>query len=147
MTMHFLPEFKQAVLEPSADGLRILGTNEAALALPGEVIRQIHAEKVEFDEPQVRLLYGDPVQEPIMSVRVAADRAYTEDIVQDLVTRSAEIEEVDWVAPLPVVRAKAPLRQLLGYAQSLVAVAHNTADVRMSLSHYEPVPPEPGKAA
>jgi hypothetical protein len=69
MTMHLLPEFKDIALEPSERGLKILAMNEAALALPGEVIRQIHAEDVAIEEPQVRLLYGDVVQEPIMWVR------------------------------------------------------------------------------
>ena len=147
MTMHLLPEFKDTALEPSERGLKILATNETALALPGEVIRQIHAEDVEIEEPQVRLLYGDVVQEPIMWVRAGAERNYTEAVIHDLVTRGAEIEEVDWMAPLPVVRARAPLRQLLGYPQTLAALSENTAELRMWLSHYAPVPPGPGKAA
>ena len=147
MTMHLLPEFKEAALEPSERGLKILATNEAALALPGEVIRQIHAEEVEIEEPQVRLLYGDVVQEPIMWVRAGTGGNYTEAVIQDFVTRGAEIEEVDWVAPLPVVRARAALRQLLGYAQTLAALSRNTAELRMWLSHYAPLPPGPEKAA
>ena len=147
MTMHLLPEFKDTALEPSERGLKILATNEAALALPGEVIRQIHAEDVAIEEPQVRLLYGDVVQEPIMWVRAGTERSYTEAVIHDLVTRGAEIEEVDWMAPLPVVRARAPLRQLLGYPQTLAALSENTAELRMWLSHYAPVPPGPGRAA
>lgn len=147
MTMHLLPEFKDTALEPSERGLKILATNEAALALPGEVIRQIHAEDVAIEEPQVRLLYGDVVQEPIMWVRAGTERSYTEAVIHDLVTRGAEIEEVDWMAPLPVVRARAPLRQLLGYPQTLAALSENTAELRMWLSHYPPVPPGPGRAA
>ena len=147
MTMHLLPGFKEAVLEPSERGLKILATNEAALAQPAEVIRQIHAQDVELEEPQVRLLHGAIVQEPIMWIRAGTARAYTEAVIHDLVTRGAEIEEVDWMAPLPVVRAKAPLRQLLGYPQALAALSHDTAELRMWLSHYAPVPPDPAKAA
>jgi hypothetical protein len=147
MTMHLLPEFKEAMLEPSDQGLKILATNEAALARPGEVIRQIHAEDVKLEEPQVRLLYGEIVQEPVMRVRAAAARAYTEAVIHDLLTRGAEIEEVDWMAPLPVVHAKAPLRQLLGYPQALAALSQDTAELHMRLSHYAPVPPDPAQAA
>lgn len=147
MTMHLLPEFKDTALEPSERGLKILATNEAALALPGEVIRQIHAEHVEIEGPQVRLLYGDVVQEPIMWVRAGTERNYTEAVIHDLVTRGAEIEEVDWMAPLPVVRARAPLRQLLGYPQTLAALSENTAELHMWLSHYAPIPPGPRRAA
>ena len=56
MTMHLLPEFEDIVLEPSAQGLKILGANELALATPGEAIRQIHQDDVELQEPRVRLL-------------------------------------------------------------------------------------------
>ena len=92
-------------------------------------------------------LYGEVVQEPIMWVRAGTERSYTEAVIHDLVTRGAEIEEVDWMAPLPVVRARAPLRQLLGYPQTLAALSENTAELRMWLSHYAPVQPGPGKAA
>ncbi len=147
MTMHLLPEFEEAALEPSAHGLRILGTNEAALALPGEVIRQIHAEDVKLEKPQVRLLYGEVVQEPVMWVRAGTERNHTEAVINDLITRGAEIEEVDWMAPRPVVRARVALRQLLGYPQALAALSQSTAELRMWLSHYAPLPPWPGKAA
>ena len=48
-----------------------------------------------------------------MWVRAGTERNYTEAVIHDLVTRGAGIEEVDWMAPLPVVRARAALRQLL----------------------------------
>jgi hypothetical protein len=147
MTMHLLPRFEEAALEPSERGLKILATSEAALALPGEAIRQIYAEDVEIEEPQVRLLYGNVVQEPIMWVRAGTERNYIEAVIHDLVSRGAEIERVDWMAPLPVVLGRAPLRQLLGYPQTLAALSQSTADVRMWLSHYAPLPPGPGKAA
>jgi len=147
MTMHLLPEFDGVVLEPSERGLKLVGTDETALAIPLDVIRQIHAGDVTFDAPQVRLIYGDVIQEPIMWVRASVGRNYVEDVIQDLVLRAAEIEEVDWLVVLPVVRARVPLRQLLGYSQALAALSHDTAELRMWLSHYAPVPPDPGKAA
>jgi translation elongation factor EF-G len=76
-----------------------------------------------------------------MWVRAAMPYRYAESVVQDLVSRGADIEEVDWMLPDPVVRAKAPLRLLLGYPQALATLSRNTADLRMWLSHYEPVPP------
>lgn len=147
MTMHLLPEFKEVVLEPSEQGLRMLAFNEQALAPAREVIRQIHVDDVLIDEPQVRLLYGDVVQEPIMWVRACSRRSFTEAVIHDLVRREAQIEEVDWLAALPVVRARAPLRQLLGYAQALAALSQDTAELHTWLSHYAPLPPEPGNAA
>lgn len=147
MTMHLFPELRDAALEASTDGLKILAASEIALAYPREVIQQIHGDDVAFDEPEVQLLYGEPVQEPIMWVRAVVDRDRMEDAVQALVGRGAAIEELDWVAPAPVVRARGPLRRLIGYPQLLAALTQGTADLQMWLSHYEPMPPEPLNAA
>jgi hypothetical protein len=147
MTMHLLPEFEEVVLEPSERGLKVIATDETALAMPRDVIRQIHAGDVKFEAPQVRLLYGDVAQEPIMWVRASVGRTHVENVIQDLVVRGGEIEEVDWLAGPPVVRARVPLRQLLGYPDALAALSHDTAELRMWLSHHAPVPPEPGNAA
>jgi predicted membrane GTPase involved in stress response len=148
MTMHLMPKFDDAVLEPSEQGLKILGASELALSVPGEVIRQIHAGDVELKEPRVRLLYDTTVREPIMWIRANVEDKYAEAVVQDLVTRGADIDEVDWMVSPPVIRAKAPLRALLGYPQTLATLSKNTADVRMWLSHYARMPSGPdGEAA
>ena len=143
MTMHLMPKFEDVVLEPSAQGLKILGTSELALTSPGEAIRQIHADEVEIREPRVRLLYGMKVREPVMWVHARAGEKYTEAVVQDLIARGAEIEKVDWMPSHPVVLARAPLRSLLGYPQALATLSQNTADLKMWLSHYAAVPSDP----
>ena len=68
-------------------------------------------------------------------------------VIQDLVERTADIEAFDWMAPRPVVRARAPLRQLLGYPQALARLSRDDAELRMWLSHYAPLGPKPGHAA
>jgi hypothetical protein len=147
LTMHLMPSFDDVTFEPSLQGLKIIAANEQALTNPGEVLRQIHADDVEIKSPRVRLMYDTAVREPIMWIRAAVPQRYAELVVQDLVARGACIEEVDWMAPKPVVRAKAPLRLLLGYPQSVADLTQNTAELRMWLSHYAPIPPEPGAAA
>ena len=147
MAMHLLPDFKDAVLEPCDSGLLIFAASELAVGLPAEVLRQIYADDVHISEPRVRLLYADTVQEPVMWVRAAVPRVSTERVVHDLISRGAEIEEVDALAPSPVVRAKAPLRELLGYPAALGALCDGKSELEMWLSHYAPVPPQPGDAA
>jgi translation elongation factor EF-G len=106
----------------------------------------MHPGDVRIEEPRVRLRFGDAVQEPIMWIHAATPRACTEAVIQDLVRRGAEIEEVDWLAARPAVRARAPLRRLLGYSHALAALAGTDTGLRMWLSHYAPVPPEPPEA-
>ena len=82
-----------------------------------------------------------------MWVRARVPSDYTEEVIHDLIGRGAEIEEIDWSAPIPTVRAKAALRQLLGYPKALATQTNGAAELHMWLSHYSPVPPEPGRAA
>lgn len=147
MAMHLLPEFRDAALQASDKGLLILAASELALDQPAEVLRQIHGTDVDIGAPRVRLLQGENVEEPIMWVRAAVPHANAEPVVHELIGRGAEIEEVDWLAPCPVVRARAPLRELLGYPAALSALCEGKADLEMWLSHYAPLPPEPGDAA
>ncbi len=147
MTMKLMPDFDDVVLEPSAQGLKILGASEMALASPGEVIRRIHSSEVDFGEPRVRLLYGMKVCEPVMWVRASIGHKYAEGVVQELIQRNAEIEEIDWMPPRPEVLAKAPLRSLLGYPQALASLSQNTADLKMWLSHYAAIPSGPDNDA
>ena len=147
MTMHLMPEIDGVCLEPSNEGLKILGADETALSKPGEIIRQIHDDGVAFGRPRVRLLRDRAVCEPVMWIRAAAPGSRTEAVVQDLVTRGASIEEVDWLQQQPVVRARAPLRKLLGYPGALARLTGSAAGLRMWLSHYAPVQPEGGDAA
>lgn len=147
MAMHLLPYFKDAVLEASDKGLLILAASELSAGLPSEVLRQVYADDVDIDEPKVRFFYGDTTQEPVMWVRAVVPRVNTEPVVHDLILRGAEIEEVDWFAPSPIVRAKAPLRALLGYPAALSALCEGKTELEMWLSHYAPVPPDPRNAA
>jgi predicted membrane GTPase involved in stress response len=145
--LYLMPEMEDILLDATPEGLKILGRHESALAKPGEIISQIYREEVELKEPRVRFFHYGAVHEPVMWVRLSLDYRYSEDAVLDLVRRDAEMEEVDWLRGQPVIRARASLRRLLGYPQALATLSNNTADLRMWLSHYAPVPPEPGGKA
>jgi hypothetical protein len=147
VTMHLMPEFEDAVLEPSEHGSRILGTSEGVLASPRDVIRQIDADRLQLNEPRVRPIYDTAVREPVMWVRATMDFACIGAVVQDLVRRSADIHARNRHSSRPVVRAQAPRRALLGYPQDLSTLSGGTADLRMWPSHYAPVPPTSGGAA
>ncbi len=143
MTMHLMPEFKDILLEPSERGLMIFGASEMALLLPGEVIRKIHEDEVTLEEPRVRLLHGTDVREPVMWVHARVGHKHAEAVVQELITRDAAIESVDWMLSKPSILATAPLRCLLGYPQALAELSQDTADLKMWLSHYAIAPSGP----
>ena len=147
MAMHLIPDARDATLESSDAGLKILAASEHALAMPAAVLRRIYADDLHLHEPTVRFRYGETLEEPIMWVRAVVPAPKAELVVHDLIRRGAEIEEVDWLPPWPVICAKASLRKLLGYPVALCALCQGKAELEMRLSHYAPVPPEPGKAA
>ena len=111
--------------------------------MPGEIIRHIHEHEVELKEPRVRLLYDAVVRKPIMWVHATVGDTDTEAVVRDLVARDARIESVDWRHPQILVRAQAPLRNLLGYSQALSTLSKDVTDLKMWLSHYAALPPGP----
>jgi elongation factor G-like protein len=140
MTMQLMPVFEGAALEPATQGLRILGINEMALAAPRDFIRRIHEHQVRLDEPRVRdVRYGQELREPVMCIRVSIDAAHAEAAIHDLVTRNSSIDCVNWLHDPVVIQAKAPLRTLLGYPDTLAHLSQRTADLKMWLSHYAPM--------
>ncbi|MGQ0749804.1 MAG: hypothetical protein ACT4PS_04650 [Betaproteobacteria bacterium] len=148
MTMQLLPAFEGAALEPTAQGLKILGINEMALVAPREFIRRTHEHDVRLDEPRVReLCYGGKLREPVMCVRVSIDSTHAEAATRDLIARESSIDSVDWLHDPVVIRALAPLRNLLGYPDALADLSMRTADLKMWLSHYAPMAWGPGDDA
>jgi len=147
-TMQLMPVFEDARLEATAHGLKILGANEMALTGPSEVIRKICAHEVLLEEPQVRRhYYAGQLREPIMCVRTSVDSEHAEMVIQDLVARGSTIDSVYWLRSPAVIRAQAPLRNLLGYSHVLAELSKGAANLKMWLSHYAPVVPSPGGEA
>lgn len=147
-TMQLMPLFEDATLEATARGLKILGANEMALTAPSQIIRRISPHEVLLEEPQVRRhYYAGELREPIMCVRASVDSEHTEVVIQDLVARGSTIDSVDWLRSPAVIRAQAPLRNLLGYPHVLAELTKVTGNLKMWLSHYAPVVPGPGNEA
>lgn len=150
MTMQRMPVFEGAALEPTARGLKILGINEMALVAPREFIRHIHGQKVQLDEPKVReVRYEGQLREPVMCLRVSIDFAHAEAAIRHLVARESSIDCVDWLHDTNsvLIRAQAPLRNLLGYPDVLADLSGGAADLKIWLSHYVAVASGPGDDA
>lgn len=148
MAMYLLPNFDDVLYEPTELGLKILGSEESALAAPCDMLHQIYGEEVRLSRPRVRLVRdAEGVKEPVMNLRVSAPPATKAAILDDLARRAALVQETDDQQAAVVIRAQARLRDLLGYRQSLATMTGNRADLWMWLSHYDPVGPPPGGAA
>jgi translation elongation factor EF-G len=88
----------------------------------------------------VRLIAGDPVQEPVMNVRVRANRCYMGAVLQALRFRGVRIVEECMRAREFVVRGQAPMQILMGLPDELAAVTEGNAAHWIRLAHYAPIP-------
>jgi elongation factor G len=82
------------------------------------------------------------VLEPIVNIEIAAPETATGDITGDLSARRAQVAGTDaQMAGQMVVRAQAPLAELMSYQSRLNALTSGQGRYTLSLSHYEAVPP------
>ena len=81
--------------------------------------------------------------EPVMHLEVTVPGDHLGPVTSDLNTRRGRMEGMD---PLPgnmtVVKARAPLSELMTYARSLSSMTGGQGSFTMDFSHYEQVPPQ-----
>jgi elongation factor G-like protein len=125
--------------EPLAHGLAIFAANETALAQPVRILEELYGGEVEVRRPSVRLIEGEPVQEPVMHVRVRARVGYVMAVVQALRFRGVRILEECIRTREAIVRGEAPLASLMGLPAELDRLTDGSAVHWIRLTHYAPV--------
>jgi hypothetical protein len=130
-------------------GLLIRGENEEALAEPLDILRQVHGEDLGVAPPRVRHLFIDGRWcEPIMQVRARVPSEHLAAVRQDLLALGASLLDIDCLADGWVIRAEAPMRDLLGYGARLRRLAGDEASHWIWLDRHAPLRPPPlGRAA
>ncbi len=80
------------------------------------------------------------ILEPIMKFEVITPEQYMGDVIGDLNSRRAKIQEMGDRGHLKFVRATVPLSEMFGYATVVRSVSQGRASFTMEPSHYEEVP-------
>ena len=142
-----LPPKDEFVVAPSPKGLRVFGRNEDALGTPVEILREIYGPKVHVLPPEVRLIEGVQVKQPIMHVRISIELRFLEAVKRALLERGAVPEEEHVRAHYCVLRYLAPLAYLLGLPAELSLITDGLARHWIALSHYALVNGDPGGRA
>jgi elongation factor G len=79
--------------------------------------------------------------EPIVHIEVTVPSKYTGDILSDLNTKRARIENQDSLpGDLAVIIGQAPLSEMMRYKAGLDSISHGTGSYSMEFSHYDQVP-------
>jgi elongation factor G len=78
--------------------------------------------------------------EPIMNVEVYAPEAYAGDLMGDLNSRRGRVQGMDSKGGMQVIKAQAPMAEMLSYAPALTSMTQGRGDYTMEFSHYDLVP-------
>ncbi len=146
--MRVLESSDLIAFEATHGGLLMRAQNEEALAKPVALLRDIYHDDLVLLPPQVRYMsLGNRPYEPIMLLRVRTAPRHRDDVGADLVARGATLLEEHMQASVCVLRAEAPLRQLLGYGEALSALTNGTGLYWTWLDRYVPMGDPPGGRA
>ncbi len=80
------------------------------------------------------------ILEPIMKFEVITPEQYMGDIIGDLNSRRARVQDMGDRGHLKFVRATVPLGEMFGYATIVRSISQGRASFSMEPSHYEEVP-------
>ena len=138
---------EEFVLAASPKGLRVLGRNEDALATPVEILREVYGAKVQVLPPEVRLIEGVQVKQPIMHVRITMELRFLDAVKRAFLERGAVPEEEHIGSRYCVLRYLAPLAHLLGLPAEVSLLTEGEARHSIVLSHYALVNGDPGGRA
>lgn len=84
---------------------------------------------------------GDPVLlEPVMKVVVTTPEANMGDVIGDLNSKRAKVQDMEDITGRKVVTAFVPLAEMFGYATQLRSLTQGQASSIMEFDHYEEVP-------
>lgn len=142
-----LEDSDDLLARPVSEGLALFAANEDALEGPARILRDLYGDFVELRAPRVRIIPGEPAQQPVMNVRVTARAEHAGRIVGELRRRDARILEECLRGRTFIARAEAPLSALLGLPAALRDITGDTAAHSIRLVRYAPIPPGFGPEA
>ena len=83
---------------------------------------------------------GPALLEPIMKIEVTTPEQYMGDVIGDLNSRRAKIQDMGDRSNIKYVRGTVPLSTMFGYATAVRSISQGRAAFTMEPSHYEQVP-------
>jgi len=141
------PQPEGIVYEPSHEGLRIYARDEVVLAKVTEVIQRRVMRHGELQWPRVRYRFAKGMEEPVMGVLLEGPEPLFDAIKAELDRRQAEMLEASGMPGIFVVRARGPLRRLMGLPAKCDQASNGFVKLQMWLSHYQPLTLHPDPQA
>ncbi len=104
-------------------------SSQAAFEIAGSLAFQAAAKKA-----------GIHLLEPVMDVEVRTPENYMGDVIGDLNSRRGNVQSMDSVGNMQVIKAIVPLAEMFGYATDLRSKTQGRAVYTMQFDEYAPVP-------
>jgi len=86
---------------------------------------------------------GPQILEPVMNVKIMADKEFMGDIMSDITSRRGRVLGMDSnensVSSIQIVKAQVPQAEMLRYSTDLRAMTSGKATFEMEFSHYDPI--------
>jgi elongation factor G len=121
-----LVDIKATVLDGS---YHEVDSSEAAFKIAGSLALQEASRRA-----------GLVLLEPIMKVEVVTPEKFMGDIIGDLNSKRASINEMRDRGMMKIIDAEVPLAEMFGYATQLRSMSQGRASYSMEFSHYQIVP-------
>jgi elongation factor G len=80
------------------------------------------------------------LMEPVMELEITTPEEFMGDVIGDLNSRRGQVEEMIDRHGAKVIRGKAPLAEMFGYATDLRSISQGRASYSMQFSEYAEVP-------
>ncbi|MDD2696866.1 MAG: elongation factor G [Candidatus Pacebacteria bacterium] len=80
------------------------------------------------------------ILEPIMKLEVICPAEFFGSVIGDLAARRGKIEETEDRGDMKIIRSKAPLAEMFGYATTLRSLTQGRGTFTMEFDHYEETP-------
>jgi len=80
------------------------------------------------------------ILEPVMNVEIQAPVEYAGDLMGDLNSRRGRIQGMDVKGGTQIIKAQAPMSEMLTYQNDLISMTQGRASYQMEFDHYDYVP-------
>jgi len=145
----YLPEIKAGVLASAESGA--LGGYPVVYVkaiLAGGSSHPTNSSELAYHAAALRAMQGalagarPVILEPIMKVQITTPEAYMGDIINDFLMRRAEILESEVRGEYRILRGKAPMSEMFGYATTVRSLSQGRASYSYEPLEYAAVPPK-----
>ncbi len=75
-----------------------------------------------------------------MNIEIVTPEEFLGDVIGDINSRRGKVQNIEKRGNAQVIRAKAPLSEMFGYATDLRSITQGRATYTMQFSHYDEVP-------